>query len=172
MNIHKSMDNWRLLSIKTWISINGNLFFTDIHCGMSLHGYPCLDINVDIHACMDNWRMTSKNHGYPCWYPWIFGNPCMDLLWILGPGKGAGALHCIRNVIWTSSNNPGAMLHSSCRVTSWLVGFCSVTFGYNQLRHVMWSDFQVRLFCCCGSSMCGEESWRTASNGGKLSAFK
>jgi len=21
----------------------------DTHCGMSLHGYPCLDINVDIH---------------------------------------------------------------------------------------------------------------------------
>jgi len=41
---------------------------------------------VDIHACMDNWRLTSKNHGYPCWYPSIFGNPCMDLLWILGPG--------------------------------------------------------------------------------------
>ena len=28
--------------------------FTDIHCGMSSHGYPCLDINVDIHAGMDN----------------------------------------------------------------------------------------------------------------------
>jgi len=35
---------------------------------------------------MDNWRLTPKNHGYPCWYPWIFGNTCMDLLWILGPG--------------------------------------------------------------------------------------
>jgi len=53
---------------------------------MSLHGYPCLNINVDIHACVDNWRPTSKNHGYPCWYPGIFGNPCMALLWILGPG--------------------------------------------------------------------------------------
>jgi len=81
------MDNWRLISIKTWISIYGYLFLTDVHCGMSLHGYPCLDINVDIHACIDNWRLTSKKHGYPCWYPWIFGNPCMDLLWILGPGK-------------------------------------------------------------------------------------
>ena len=35
---------------------------------------------------MDNWRLTSKNHGYPCGYPWIFGNTCMDMLWILGPG--------------------------------------------------------------------------------------
>jgi len=54
---------------------------------MSLHGYPWLDINVDIHTCMDNWRLTSKNHGYPCWYPWIFENPCVDMLWILGPGS-------------------------------------------------------------------------------------
>jgi len=60
-----------------------------------VYGYPLrnvlawisvLDFNVDIHACMDNWRLTSKNHGYPCWYPWIFGNPWMDLLRILGPG--------------------------------------------------------------------------------------
>jgi len=84
MNIHKSIDNWRHIhkniDIHLWIYI-----FTDIHCGMSLHGYPCLEINVDIHAWMDNWRLTSKNHGYPCWYPWIFGNPCMDLLWIFGP---------------------------------------------------------------------------------------
>jgi len=41
------------ISIKTWTSIYGYFMFTDIHCGMSLHGYPCLDINVDIHACMD-----------------------------------------------------------------------------------------------------------------------
>jgi len=39
---------------KTWISINGYLFLTDIHFRMSLHGYPCLDIYVDIHTCMDN----------------------------------------------------------------------------------------------------------------------
>jgi len=46
----------------------------DIHCGISLQGYPCLDINVDIHACMDNWRLISKKYVYPCWYPSIFGN--------------------------------------------------------------------------------------------------
>ena len=39
---------------KTWISICEYLLFTNIHWEMSLHGYPCLDINVDIHACMDN----------------------------------------------------------------------------------------------------------------------
>jgi len=36
------------------MSIYIYLLFTDIYCGMSLHGYPCLDINVDINACMDN----------------------------------------------------------------------------------------------------------------------
>ena len=38
---------------KTWISIHG-YFLTDIHCRMSLHEYPCLDINVDIRTWMDN----------------------------------------------------------------------------------------------------------------------
>ena len=33
--------------------MNEYVLFTDIHRGMSLHGYPYLDINVDIHACMD-----------------------------------------------------------------------------------------------------------------------
>jgi len=47
--------------MKTWISIHGYLFSNGIHCRMSLHGYPCLDnINVDIHTCMDNWRMAQK----------------------------------------------------------------------------------------------------------------
>ena len=27
---------------------------------------------MDIHKSMDNWRVISKKHGYPCWYPWIF----------------------------------------------------------------------------------------------------
>jgi len=54
MDIHKSMDNLRLISIKTWISIHVYLLFTDIHCRMSLHGYLCLDINLDIHTCMAN----------------------------------------------------------------------------------------------------------------------
>jgi len=61
MDIHKSMDNWRLISIKTWISIYGYLLFTDIYCGMFLHGYPCLDINVDIYACLDNWKHVKKS---------------------------------------------------------------------------------------------------------------
>jgi len=85
MDIHKIMDNWRLISMKHGY-LCGYLLFTDIDCGMSLQGYPCLDINVDIHAWMYYWRLTSKNHGYPCWYPAIFGNRCMDLLWILGSG--------------------------------------------------------------------------------------
>jgi len=71
---------------KTWISIHKYLFFTDIHCRMSLYGYPCLDTNVDIRTCMDNWRLTSKINGYQCSYPRIFWNQCMDMLWILGLG--------------------------------------------------------------------------------------
>jgi len=93
-----------------------------IHCKMSLHGYPCLDINVDIHIWISVWIST---FGYQCGYPhldinvdihtWIsmristlgwrsedwhskimnihvdirgiFKNPCMDILWILGPGR-------------------------------------------------------------------------------------
>jgi len=86
MDINKSMDIWRLISIKTLISIHGYLLLTDIHGRMSFHGNPCLDINVDIHTCMDSWRLTSKNHGYLCWYPCVFGNPCMDVLGILGLG--------------------------------------------------------------------------------------
>jgi len=73
MDIYESIYNWRLISIKTWISIDEYLLFTYIHCRTFLHRYHCLDINVDIHTCMDNWRLTSKNHGYPCWYPWNFG---------------------------------------------------------------------------------------------------
>ena len=95
------MDIHRNPRISEWISIIASIigdwypykmdihlwiYIKDIHCGKDLHGYPCLDINVDIHACMDNWRLASKNHGYPCWYPWIFWNSCMDLLWILGLG--------------------------------------------------------------------------------------
>jgi len=34
--------------------MHGYLLLTGIHCVMSLHGYLCLDINVDIHACIDN----------------------------------------------------------------------------------------------------------------------
>jgi len=48
MDILKSMDSKTDIH-KTRISIYGYLSFTDIHCGMSLHGYPCLDINADIH---------------------------------------------------------------------------------------------------------------------------
>ena len=61
IDIHRSMDNWRLISIKSWISIYGYILSTDIHCGMSLQWYPCLDINVDIHACMNHWRHIQKS---------------------------------------------------------------------------------------------------------------
>jgi len=47
----------------------------DIHCRMSLQGYPSLDINENIYTCMDDWRLISKNHEYPCWYPWSFVSP-------------------------------------------------------------------------------------------------
>jgi len=40
-------------------------FFTDIHRRTWLHGIPFLDINVDIHTCMDNEGLKSKNHEYP-----------------------------------------------------------------------------------------------------------
>jgi len=83
-DIHKSKDDWRLISVKTWISIHGYLLFTDIHRKIALHGYPCLNINVDIHTCMGNWRLTFKNPGYQCWYPSIFGYPCIDMLYIYG----------------------------------------------------------------------------------------
>jgi len=80
------MDNWTLISIKQGYP------FINIYCSRittaeyPIHRYPCLDINVEIHTCVNNWRLTFKIHGYPCWYPWIFGNPCTDMLWILGPG--------------------------------------------------------------------------------------
>jgi len=67
---------------------------------MSLHGYPRLDINVDIHTYLDNWRLTSKNHEYPYWYPWIFWYPCMDMLWILGPGHSTVSWE---NLCWYSA---------------------------------------------------------------------
>ena len=37
------------MDIHSW-----EFIFADIHCKMSLHGYPCLDIDVDIHTYMDN----------------------------------------------------------------------------------------------------------------------
>ena len=70
--------------MKIPISINWYLLFTDINCRMSVHGYPFLDINMDIRTWMDNWRLSSKNYVYSCWYPWIFGNSCMDMLRISG----------------------------------------------------------------------------------------
>ena len=39
---------------------------------------------MDIRTWMDNWRLSSKNYVYSCWYPWIFGNSCMDMLRISG----------------------------------------------------------------------------------------
>jgi len=67
------MDNWRLISIKHWYH------FMDTYClRMSIAKCPCIDIPAWISivwlstTCMDNWRLASKNHGYQCWYPWIF----------------------------------------------------------------------------------------------------
>jgi len=70
MDIHKKLINedtylYGYEPIKTWISIHEYLLFTDIHCRISLHGYPCLNINVNIHICTDDCSLTSKNHGYP-----------------------------------------------------------------------------------------------------------
>jgi len=48
MDIHNSIDNWGLISIKTRISIHKYLLITDIHCRMSLH--PWLDIHVDMNT--------------------------------------------------------------------------------------------------------------------------
>jgi len=64
----------------------------DIHClRISIAECPCMDTRawISIWIFMLVWIIedTSKNHRYPCWYPWIFVNPCMDLLWILGPGN-------------------------------------------------------------------------------------
>jgi len=66
----------------------------------------CLRIFIAECACKDirGWismwistlgRLVSKNHEYPCWYPSIFGNPCMDLLWVLGPGNLYITLHVL-----------------------------------------------------------------------------
>jgi len=111
MDIHRNARISKWISIKAWIieywyplkhaiSTHGYLLFMDIHCIMFLCGYPCLDINMDIHTCMDNWRLTSKNHGYPCRYPRIFGNPGMDMQWIFGPGFGGKSNHRLESKIW------------------------------------------------------------------------
>jgi len=99
MDIHKTMDNWRLTSIKQGYPFM-NICLRITIAEYPIHGYPRLDVYVEIPAwmniplCVDNWRLTSKNHGYPCWYPWIFGNPCMDMLWILGPGTPGRTRFC------------------------------------------------------------------------------
>jgi len=55
---------------------------------MSLHEYPCLNIDRDILACVDNWRLISIKHGYPfmdiyCSRISIAECPCMDIrAWI------------------------------------------------------------------------------------------
>jgi len=53
MDIHKSMDDRGHIQ-KTRTSIHGYLLFTDNHSRMSLHGYPDLDINVDIYTYIDD----------------------------------------------------------------------------------------------------------------------
>ena len=120
MDVHANPRTSKFTSIKAWMIStdthkNMDIFvniFTDIHCRMFLHGYPCLDINVDIHTFMYNWRLTSENHGYPCWYLRIFGNPCMDMLWTLGPGEVVrfGKIPKLRGIHWLN----GRMLCWGC----------------------------------------------------------
>jgi len=69
------------LSLKAWLDIHKSWIFMFHWYPLQNHyEYPSLDIKVDIRTCMDNWILTSKNHGYPYWEPWNFGNPCMDML--------------------------------------------------------------------------------------------
>jgi len=86
MDIHKSMNNWKLISIKHGYP------FMDIYCLLiSIAECPCMGIRAWISMwistlvwIIEDWHPKIMD---PCWYPWIFGNPCMDLLWILGPGS-------------------------------------------------------------------------------------
>jgi len=96
------MDIHRNPRISEWISIKACIIedwcpgkleypFIDIYyLRISITECPCMHCWYQWkhpHSyCMDNWRLTSKYHWYSYWYPWIVGNPCMDMLWILGPG--------------------------------------------------------------------------------------
>jgi len=70
---------------------------------MSLHGYLCLYMWISTLVWVI--RLTSKNHGYPCRYPWNFGYPCMYMLWILGPGLTA--LPCKWRVVQSEGQTGG-----------------------------------------------------------------
>jgi len=64
----------------------------DIYClQVSIEECLCMDIRAWISLWISTlvWIIedTSKNYGYLYWYPRIFGNPFIDMLWILGPGK-------------------------------------------------------------------------------------
>jgi len=58
------------------MSIHGYLRFTDINCSMSLHGYPWLDINVDIPGWISMWISL---FGYQCVDPYLFGKLKTDI---------------------------------------------------------------------------------------------
>jgi len=89
--IRKSMDNWRLISIMisnnfhAWISIHGNSLRISIaECPfMDIPAWVSMWIFTLVWILKDNIQKSWIS----CWYPWIFGNPCLDMLWILGPGK-------------------------------------------------------------------------------------
>ena len=97
MDIHKSINNWSLISIKhKYPSM-------DTYClRISIAECPWMDIPVWISMLISTllWIIEDwhKNNGYPCWYPWTFGNPCMDMLWILSDQGYQTALHCGWNV--------------------------------------------------------------------------
>ena len=86
MNIQKSMDNWRLISIK-----QGYPLMNTYCLRISIAECPYMNIpawiSTWISTCMDNWRPTSKNHRYPCWYPWIFENHAWICYGFLDQGR-------------------------------------------------------------------------------------
>jgi len=97
MDINKSMDNWRLISIKTWISIRGYSCSTDIRT--SIDECPCMNIPAWISMWISNLACIIKD-----WHlktidihmdNWIFGNPFIDMLWILEPGLGNVFFFCV-----------------------------------------------------------------------------
>jgi len=100
MDIYRNSWISKSISIEVWIiediSIKHGYPFMDMYClGISILECPCKDIRAWILMCVSTlvWIVedTSENHGYPCRYPSIFGNnPCMGLLWILGPGLVRG----------------------------------------------------------------------------------
>ena len=111
MDIHRNPRVSKWISIKAWILIS-RYPFVDIYClRISIVECPCMDIcaRISMWISMLVWIIEGwhpKNHRYPCWYPWIFINPWMDLLWILGPGHTLPHLKCITLVSVRSSYLP------------------------------------------------------------------